>query len=1341
MATGLHNSNTTAGAFSPLLVFSKTETGSSAFNASIAAIGARTVTGTGAGDSWIDGDLMFYTAPTAGTGLVERMRITQDGNIGIGTTSPSFRLDVSGSSKFAGNMVITGSLSLSGSSPLLQLGSTTFVGDFTNPAIIIGSTSNGFYLDSNRINFKAGGSFAGGFSSDGILGNQILIRSTGPNDLTTAMYIPYRLNAIGLLGGLGGNDTGAVTLITSGSARLYISSSGYVGIGTTAPTYSLDIAGTGGNDGVIRSRRIIATGGTAGDPPITTNSTIAGLFEPAYGNLGFSAYGGEAGRIETISRYWNIGMTGGTAKFNIRGSGSSSATNALVVQNSTPSTLFVIQDGGNVGINNTNPGAKLDVIGNGGTGDAAIKSWYGNYAILGEVSTVANRNGAWNTLYVFETGSSATNAVFVGGNKPIIFNAGNVGIGTTLPLYKLDVNGTGRFTDTLIISSSSSNGALVIQQNSVGFAAQFVNRPDITNAIGQIAFSDLKTGAGNRAFGIGIGRSGDPQWINGDFIFAYYSGSGTWQQSAKIFNTSGNWIIGTSSLDEGFKLDVNGTARVNGTTTITGSLTVITGSNIEFQVLQNGVKIGNAGNDISTLTGSLNISSSNVAANLRGSGSAVFSIDGTSGRLFQVDDSLTGSLFSVNTAAGLPIIEAFSDNTVRIGQFGRRALFVSQSSVGIGKETLLNGILDVSGSVNITGSLNVSGSITGSLFGTASWAQNAITASYVLNGSVSASYALSSSYAMSASIAFNAVTTSQALNANTASFATTAVTASSANDFLVRGTLTAQTIVAQVITSSTDFVTGSTRFGSFITNTHQFTGSVSISGSPVPLTVNNNILYVSASGNVGINTTSPAYRLEVNGTARIVNALKLFNGATGPANNYPLNAYVSSGGIASFEYGTDGFIQFVRAGAAAAIIRSSFAETYDLVINSGNAGTFLGICLRPDGAGVKIGGDPTTITHVNSAQLNIESTTKGFLPTRTNLVSNISNPAQGLITYLTGSTNEGLWYYSSGSIKAWTRLLNDTGSQVITGSLTATSFTGSLFGTASWANNVISASYSTFAASASYALTASHALNGGGGSGGPTSGAAYTHTQASPSSTWTVPHNLNNLYPVVTVYDFSGNVVIPQNVSSSNANQTIITFSYGATGYATAVGAGIVSFTTASLATSASYAATASVLLGSITSASYSATASVVLGSITSASYSATASVVLGSVTSASYAQTSSYSRNFTVGSTFVFDETLTDYASVPSSIVGSNNLFTQATGSYTSAFIKYTAASASNARAGEVIAVWNGGTTQFTDFSTVDVGTTTAVTASATIVTNNLQFNIQTNTLGWNIKSIITYI
>jgi len=45
------------------------------------------------------------------------------------------------------------------------------------------------------------------------------------------------------------------------------------------------------------------------------------------------------------------------------------------------------------------------------------------------------------------------------------------------------------------------------------------------------------------------------------------------------------------------------------------------------------------------------------------------------------------------------------------------------------------------------------------------------------------------------------------------------------------GTITAQTLVVQTITSSIEFVTGSTRNGSLLSNTHQFTGSVGITGS------------------------------------------------------------------------------------------------------------------------------------------------------------------------------------------------------------------------------------------------------------------------------------------------------------------------------------------------------------------------------------------------------------------------------------------------------------------------------------------------------------------------------
>jgi hypothetical protein len=69
------------------------------------------------------------------------------------------------------------------------------------------------------------------------------------------------------------------------------------------------------------------------------------------------------------------------------------------------------------------------------------------------------------------------------------------------------------------------------------------------------------------------------------------------------------------------------------------------------------------------------------------------------------------------------------------------------------------------------------------------------------------------------------------LTANLVGSASYAATSSYADNFTVAGTLTAQTLVVQTITSSTEYVTGSTKFGSLTTDTHQFTGSVSISGS------------------------------------------------------------------------------------------------------------------------------------------------------------------------------------------------------------------------------------------------------------------------------------------------------------------------------------------------------------------------------------------------------------------------------------------------------------------------------------------------------------------------------
>ncbi len=144
-----------------------------------------------------------------------------------------------------------------------------------------------------------------------------------------------------------------------------------------------------------------------------------------------------------------------------------------------------------------------------------------------------------------------------------------------------------------------------------------------------------------------------------------------------------------------------------------------------------------------------------------------------------------------------------------------------------------------------------------------------------------------------------------------------------------------------------------------------------------------------------------------------------------------------------------------------------------------------------------------------------------------------------------------------------------------------------------------------------------------------------------------------------------------------------------------------------------------------------------------SASYAATG----GLSVSSSYALSSSYAVNASSGSNFVitnsyrFDATLNDYATVISSISGTNNLFTQPTGSFTAGFYKYTVTNSTNARTGEVMAVWNAGNIEFTDFSTVDLGNTLVVSASVTIVSAEAQLNIITNTSGWSIKALATYM
>ena len=219
----------------------------------------------------------------------------------------------------------------------------------------------------------------------------------------------------------------------------------------------------------------------------------------------------------------------------------------------------------------------------------------------------------------------------------------------------------------------------------------------------------------------------------------------------------------------------------------------------------------------------------------------------------------------------------------------------------------------------------------------------------------------------------------------------------------------------------------------------------------------------------------------------------------------------------------------------------------------------------------------------------------------------------GSFTYLTTVYETSSIIFSSGSNvlgdessdlqTLWGRVNLPSGPLTVTGSINASGgFTGSLLGTAataSYIQNAQTASYVANAVSSSYALssslaqTASYVLQAISSSYAATASFAnsfpdqgFQFTQATGSSSWTVNHNLSTFTPLVDVYDFAYNQLIPAGVSSISSNTTQITFSTAQAGYAIiSKGSGISSeiAVSASFATTASYASNVGVNFEQVT--------------------------------------------------------------------------------------------------------------------------------------------------------------
>ena len=208
--------------------------------------------------------------------------------------------------------------------------------------------------------------------------------------------------------------------------------------------------------------------------------------------------------------------------------------------------------------------------------------------------------------------------------------------------------------------------------------------------------------------------------------------------------------------------------------------------------------------------------------------------------------SKTGSYATTSSVNNLQSVTGSYATTSSFGAYTS-----SNDTTNTTQNTRLSTIESVTGSYATTSSFGAYSSSINTFTSSATTRLNTIesvTGSYATTSSVNNLQSVTGSYATTGSNQFNG---NQSISGSITS----------------NGTITAQTLVVQTVTSSIEFVTGSTRNGSLSSNTHQFTGSVSITGSAAALlSVNNNVLYVSSSGNVLIGaTTGDNYKLQIVG--------------------------------------------------------------------------------------------------------------------------------------------------------------------------------------------------------------------------------------------------------------------------------------------------------------------------------------------------------------------------------------------------------------------------------------------------------------------------------------------
>jgi len=398
------------------------------------------------------------------------MTLLNTGNVGIGTTSPAYNLDINPASGSPNVRVMrTGGTDFRIGSSITATGA--LVGTYTNSPISFLTNST------TAMTLTAGGNLLVATTSDSGAKLQVNGNATlyVPSVNTAALFI----SANNTNNWQFGINNGADFVITVGGGtnaigteRVIVTSGGNMGLGTTSPAARLSVSGT-------------FDGFAADSTGVTINTTLGSSTTNNLKNTGLLVTPTLSVANSNVSYAYGVKISPIHSGVYTTSFGYGLYVDALSVSSGTLTNNYsAVFMGGNVGIGTASPQRVLHVHSTTGDNHVAISGTAPSVSLSDAVTGATHQAkfGLATAVNQFATGSVAGDFVMSAQTGGIIFaynssalakitTNGRFLLGTTTEsTYLLDVQGTGRFTGKLSIGTPSSASAILeVTSSTQGF--------------------------------------------------------------------------------------------------------------------------------------------------------------------------------------------------------------------------------------------------------------------------------------------------------------------------------------------------------------------------------------------------------------------------------------------------------------------------------------------------------------------------------------------------------------------------------------------------------------------------------------------------------------------------------------------------------------------------------------------------------------------------------------------------------------------------------------------------------------------------------------------------------